>query len=938
MKFQFGGRAVRLVRVLALVLATGGTTVARAAADHVYSVHVCGGGADHVFAPGHIGAGMHLLDRCPFGQAGGTGITIETVNRTGRAPNGTYADQVFTAPVGTSITKVSFSLYGDGTASGWRTRLETSDGHRLAECPRNCHAASIDAAASSVPRPVRWVRLRLVCVSGSGCPYSSGGKPAGRSALAGATFRLTDRTDPKFIGLGGPLAGPGWHRGVQSLSVKAVDGSGIRQIDLLVQGRAAPVATWKPRRLSTTSTSTAWPSLYAPIPPAGISAAVNTALLPNGGPAWVALRMIDGVGNQSISPIALRIDNAPPVPPVISMNEKWLTTQVHTLSWTASHDRSGVTSTQALWCWANLPTACRPVVSVPKGTTSIPILAPSLGDWLLRMRFQDGAGNVGAWSAAVHVRFDNVVPGIGMPRVKNGWFNADEVAGKTEPIDQQFPLPVSGVAGYAVTIAYGASSPAIPGRMINSTGNQYALRALNRTGVWHMASRAISMSGLASSTYGTQDLLVDVDRPMLRVAASTDLAVWHAQPVSVGLVGSDPAGGSGMGPAPIDRPVTTGAYVTHSIDGGVDQFTAGDQAVATIMAEGVHTVRSYAADVAGNHSLERTVTVRIDRTPPETIMILPLSPSDPRRISVAAHDALSGVTSGEVQIRRQGTSQWLSMPTSVVGGQLAAEVSDDGLPDGMYDVRALARDAAGNVSVGSHRHDGSSAVLTLPLRVPTQLIAGKESSSCRKHKGHASSCAPRIGLGGTVRVAYGQSTTFVGVLQTTAQKPLSDQQVTIARRLSTGGAFVEQTSVRTDRHGRFRFRAFKGPSRSLRFSFPGSNLLRSASSQLRLAVSAHSTITVNHSRIHAGRTVRLSGRLGGPLPAGPVVVLPEAYFRGGWHPVGKSTTADSKGRWSMPYSFLPSTRGSFAFRVEIPHQAGYPYEGGHSRTVWVRVV
>ena len=89
--------------------------------------------------------------------------------------------------------------------------------------------------------------------------------------------------------------------------------------------------------------------------------------------------------------------------------------------------------------------------------------------------------------------------------------------------------------------------------------------------------------------------------------------------------------------------------------------------------------------------------------------------------------------------------------------------------------------------------------------------------------------------------------------------------------------------VGTNGNGRFVFKATRGPSRTLRFRYPGTNLVRARTSEVDISVSAGATLRASRERVVNGGDVRFTGRvLGRHLPATGKLVELQAYSRGEW--------------------------------------------------------
>src|SRR5204862_5606389 len=56
------------------------------------------------------------------------------------------------------------------------------------------------------------------------------------------------------------------------------------------------------------------------------------------------------------------------------------------------------------------------------------VAVTAAGDYTLKLKLVDDAGNVGTSSAPVHLRFDDGEPGAPRPRASQRWLNASDVA------------------------------------------------------------------------------------------------------------------------------------------------------------------------------------------------------------------------------------------------------------------------------------------------------------------------------------------------------------------------------------------------------------------------------------------------------------------------------------------------------------------------------
>jgi photosystem II stability/assembly factor-like uncharacterized protein len=117
----------------------------------------------------------------------------------------------------------------------------------------------------------------------------------------------------------------------------------------------------------------------------------------------------------------------------------------------------------------------------------------------------------------------------------------------------------------------------------------------------------------------------------------------------------------------------------------------------TKLADGQYDLRVVATDSGGNKIFSPDITNRwIDNTPPTTSLAQPQSPLVGRvTLSATADDAGSGVSSVRFERAAHGTSSWI-----LIGVRRATPYSivfdSRSVPNGSYDLRTVATDAAGN--------------------------------------------------------------------------------------------------------------------------------------------------------------------------------------------------------------------------------------------------
>jgi hypothetical protein len=345
-------------------------------------------------------------------------------------------------------------------------------------------------------------------------------------------------------------------------------------------------------------------------------------------------------------------------------------------------------------------------------------------------------------------------------------------------------------------------------------------------------------------------------------------------------------------------------------------------------------------DEVGNADRERSVSVgglRFDDEVP-TLAIAPLDEEDPTRIRVLAADHVSGIARGEVEVRRHGVDAWRAVPATLDKTGLSAIVDDEVMPKGTYDVRARVVDRAGNERSTSTQTDGQPATRTLPLRVATRLVVGKRTKV--RARGTNGKHRYRTVLRVRPRARYGRTIPLTGRLTMLGSNPLAAVAVEVWERTALATAEWRRVSeIRTDGSGRFRFKALRGPSRTLKFRYPGTATIRARSTQVDLRVRAVTSFRASRSTVVNGEEVRFFGRLKGRQygTTGKLIHL-QVYTRRRWSTFATPRASRSTGRWSVPYRFT-ATRGlvRYRFRVLVPREASFPYETGASRSRIVKV-
>src|SRR5205823_5518483 len=113
----------------------------------------------------------------------------------------------------------------------------------------------------------------------------------------------------------------------------------------------------------------------------------------------------------------------------------------------------------------------------------------------------------------------------------------------------------------------------------------------------------------------------------------------------------------------------------------------------TALDDGSYDVRAVATDNAGNDRVSHVFTVEVDNTSPSVTLTNPGAyVRGAVTLAVTASDDGSGVDTVSYQYSAAGADSWTTTPSSWDTKQLA---------DGLYDVRAVVRDVAGNLATAS---------------------------------------------------------------------------------------------------------------------------------------------------------------------------------------------------------------------------------------------
>ena len=277
--------------------------------------------AEHANCPYRLGGTGGKAD-----QEGGLSTTDALGLSSGAAP-GTSAGWTFTAPVGTTITGLTYERYIGHSLdpkNSWSPALRADGsivpGETCLDSVENGETCSVGGPPGTGGEPAKItglaahdLSLGIVCQAPAEEECITGAtQHAAWATLYGATVTLSDPTPPTLSAPSGALWGPGeaggFHKGTESVTVSADDvGGGVASIVLSADGR--PVETYTA------------PCNFTFAQPCPSSTGTQTLTLPttqlSDGTHTLTLVATDAAGNQStVASQVITVENGAPPPPV----------------------------------------------------------------------------------------------------------------------------------------------------------------------------------------------------------------------------------------------------------------------------------------------------------------------------------------------------------------------------------------------------------------------------------------------------------------------------------------------------------------------------------------------------------------------------------------------------------------------------------------------
>ena len=90
-------------------------------------------------------------------------------------------------------------------------------------------------------------------------------------------------------------------------------------------------------------------------------------------------------------------------------------------------------------------------------------------------------------------------------------------------------------------------------------------------------------------------------------------------------------------------------------------------------------------------------------------------------------------------------------------------------------------------------------------------------------------------------------------------KPLAAARITIGQRSRIAKRWKSTRTIRTDKKGRFTYRVPTGPTRTIRFTYTGTDTIKPANANQSVRTPARTTIRVSRRNARLGQAIRFSG-------------------------------------------------------------------------------
>lgn len=397
------------------------------------------------------------------------------------------------------------------------------------------------------------------------------------------------------------------------------------------------------------------------------------------GPIWYQLRLIDtttGLLSGCVSAwYALYIQEAVPYPPPVlePANNVWLDTRRLSLAWLAAEVPSGAGSVTQYEVQLSQVGGGDLLYQATGSTLANYILATDYGANRLawRVRAQNDAG-WGAWSNHFYFGVDTNQPVVTITVQgtvgDNGWY----VSPVTVQVDGHDPAPGSGLVTAFLQPGRAKWQQVVPGNWnrVDQEGEIF-LRAYGRDDALNLSPVVVNPIKLDRTP--PEQISVDFSE-------DPTTSGWYIAPVTIEISASDSVSG----------------VAERSVRADGESWQA---APVTLTEGGNHTLEYIARDVAGNETIIRQTTAKLDLTPPTGTISSTgtlCQTCNPMTMTVTLTDADSGIGHWILSVAEPGDIEETILASGESPDQVLLAGSD--FPVGTLSLRLAVQDVAGWVS------------------------------------------------------------------------------------------------------------------------------------------------------------------------------------------------------------------------------------------------
>ncbi len=427
-------------------------------------------------------------------------------------------------------------------------------------------------------------------------------------------------------------------------------------------------------------------------------------------PAPYVVTVTDDVGNSTTATITFVADSTGPTAavtaPVAGASVRGSAVPVTA----TAADAAGVSTVQIETSPAGADTwsGLGGTLTAPPYATTWDTTAFADGRYDVRVVATDDLGNVAVSDAITGVLVDNTAPTVALTMASEPtgaftdgariWFRSNAVGtyalvasvtdGGSGPEQASFP-------------AVSATGWSHPAQVVTTpSGGPFVSSAFSWTsGASTPATYTVTVADAAGNTATSAvTFTADPTAPTGAVTAPAAAANVRGSAVSVTSTSADAS--SGVASAQFQISVAGAATWTDlgAADGITPYATSWD---TTAFTDGRYDLRVITTDNVGNAFTSPTITnVRVDNTPPTGAVTAPATDGFLRgaiSMTTDSADAGSGVTSVQFQRSPAGADTWTNQGSADTTAPYAVTwTTTTGTPDGLYDLRAITTDRAGN--------------------------------------------------------------------------------------------------------------------------------------------------------------------------------------------------------------------------------------------------